>query len=194
MGDNMVQAGSRCRDDRWSLLGMTALITGGTQGIGHAVVEELAGLGARVHTCSRNEANLNACLHDWEMKGFQVTGSVCDVMSRGERVKLMDTVSSVFCRRLNILPPLCLHQRALAQLATPPFASARWRVSYSWNGFPSCEPLKSGKRKNSSWTPWRAKGGFVPCGIPLPTCILLHNRADYLCGWRGGSEWLPPKT
>ncbi|XP_030938497.1 tropinone reductase homolog At5g06060-like isoform X5 [Quercus lobata] len=103
IGDNMVQAGSRCRDDRLSLLGMTALVTGGTQGIGHAVVEELAGLGARVHTCSRNEANLNACLHDWEMKGFQVTGSVCDVMSRGERVKLMDTVSSVFSRRLNIL-------------------------------------------------------------------------------------------
>ena len=34
MGDNMVQAGSSCRDDRWSLLGMTALVTGGTQGIG----------------------------------------------------------------------------------------------------------------------------------------------------------------
>ena len=69
-------------------------------------MEELAGLGARVHTCLRNEANLNACLHDWEMKGFQVTVSVCDVMSRGERVKLMDTVSSVFSRRLNILVSL----------------------------------------------------------------------------------------
>nr|XP_023918939.1 senescence-associated protein 13-like [Quercus suber]POF02306.1 isoform 2 of senescence-associated protein 13 [Quercus suber] len=103
MGDNMVQAGSRCRDDRWSLLGMTALVTGGTQGIWHAVVEELAGPGAKVHTCSRNEAYLNACLHDWEIKGFQVTGSVCDVMSCGERVTLMDTVSSVFSRRLNIL-------------------------------------------------------------------------------------------
>ena len=34
IGDNMVQAGSRCRDDRLSLLGMTALVTGGTQGIG----------------------------------------------------------------------------------------------------------------------------------------------------------------
>ncbi|KAM3739844.1 hypothetical protein ACB098_08G053200 [Castanea mollissima] len=106
MGDKMVKAGSRCRDDRWSLLGMTALVTGGTQGIGHAVLEELAGLGARVHTCSRNEANLNACLHDWETKGFQVTGSVCDVMSRGKRVKLMDTVqfnSVQFSRRINIL-------------------------------------------------------------------------------------------
>ena len=34
IGDNMVQAGSRCRDDRLSLLGMTALVTGGTHGIG----------------------------------------------------------------------------------------------------------------------------------------------------------------
>ena len=34
MGDNMVQAGSSCRDDRWSLLGMTALVTGRAQGIG----------------------------------------------------------------------------------------------------------------------------------------------------------------
>ena len=69
-------------------------------------MEELAGLGAKVHTCSRNEAHLHACLHDWETKGFQVTGSVCDVMSRGERVKLMDTVLSVFSRSLNILVSL----------------------------------------------------------------------------------------
>ena len=72
----------------------------------HAVVEELAGLGAKVHTCSRNEAYLNACLLDWEIKGFQVTGSVCDVMCRGKRVKLMDTVLSVFSRSLNILVSL----------------------------------------------------------------------------------------
>ncbi|KAM3691992.1 hypothetical protein ACJW31_08G053600 [Castanea mollissima] len=57
----------------------------------HAVVEELAGLGAKAHTCSRNEANLNACLHDWEKKGFQVTRSVCDVMPQGERINNVGT-------------------------------------------------------------------------------------------------------
>ncbi|GLT55373.1 hypothetical protein SLA2020_285020 [Shorea laevis] len=99
----MAQAGSSSGDGRWSLLGMTALVTGGTKGIGHAVVEELATLGARVHTCSRNESQLTACLHDWEMKGFQVTGSVCDVMYPGQRVELMHKVSSIFNRKLNIL-------------------------------------------------------------------------------------------
>ena len=42
MGENMVQAGSRCRDDRWSLLGMTALVTGGTQGIGSLSLQLIA--------------------------------------------------------------------------------------------------------------------------------------------------------
>ncbi|KAL3529375.1 hypothetical protein ACH5RR_008697 [Cinchona calisaya] len=39
--------------------GMTALVTGSTQGIGRAIVEELAQLDATVHTFSKTEAELN---------------------------------------------------------------------------------------------------------------------------------------
>lgn len=88
---------------RWSLSGMTALVTGGTRGIGYAVVEELAELGATVHTCSRNEAELNQRLQEWSGKGFSVTGSVCDISSRPQREQLMEKVSSLFCGKINIL-------------------------------------------------------------------------------------------
>ncbi|KAM1949282.1 hypothetical protein ACFX15_009355 [Malus domestica] len=88
---------------RWSLKGMTALVTGGTKGIGYAIVEELAGLGATVHTCARNEAQIVERLREWEDKGFKVTGSVCDLTSKAQRENLIKTVSSIFNGKLNIL-------------------------------------------------------------------------------------------
>ncbi|XP_030964360.1 tropinone reductase homolog At5g06060-like isoform X1 [Quercus lobata] len=90
-------------NSRWSLQGMTALVTGGSKGIGHAIVEELAGFGAIVHTCSRNEVDLNECLCEWRKKGLQVTGSVCDVSSRAERENLISTAFNLFNGKLNIL-------------------------------------------------------------------------------------------
>ncbi|EOA28865.1 hypothetical protein CARUB_v10025109mg [Capsella rubella] len=90
-------------DKRWSLQGMTALVTGGTKGIGKAVVEELSMLGARVHTCARDETQLQERLREWQAKGFQVSTSICDVSSREQREKLMETVSSLFQGKLNIL-------------------------------------------------------------------------------------------
>ncbi|CAN1282629.1 Tropinone reductase homolog At5g06060 [Linum perenne] len=89
--------------NRWTLHGKTALVTGGTKGLGYAIVEELAGLGAIVHTCSRNQAELSKCLNEWKNKGLEVTGSVCDVTSAAEREKLIETLSSQFEGKLNIL-------------------------------------------------------------------------------------------
>lgn len=67
------------------------------------MVEELAGFGAAVHTCSRKEAELHKCLKEWEAKGFLVTGSVCDASSKTEREKLVQQVASSFNGKLNIL-------------------------------------------------------------------------------------------
>ncbi|XP_048609882.1 tropinone reductase homolog At2g30670-like [Brassica napus] len=90
-------------DKRWSLEGMTALVTGGASGIGHAIVEELASFGARIHVCDISETLLNQSLSEWEKKGFQVSGSTCDVSSRPEREILMQIISGIFDGKLNIL-------------------------------------------------------------------------------------------
>lgn len=68
-----------------------------------AIVEELAGLGATVYTCSRNEMELNKRLQEWEESKLSVMGSICDVSSWVEREKLMEKVSSTFQGKLNIL-------------------------------------------------------------------------------------------
>ncbi|TKY67386.1 Tropinone reductase [Spatholobus suberectus] len=99
----MAGANIGSKSSRWSLQGMTALVTGGSKGIGYAIVEELAQLGAIVHTCSWNEAQLNESLHQWIAKGYRVTGSVCDVASRADREALITRVSSEFNGKLNIL-------------------------------------------------------------------------------------------
>ena len=66
-------------------------------------MEELAEFGARVHTCCRSQEDLDKCLKEWEAMGFKVSGSVCDVQSKEQRKKLMETVSSLFNGTLNIL-------------------------------------------------------------------------------------------
>ncbi|KAL8525672.1 hypothetical protein ACS0TY_015060 [Phlomoides rotata] len=94
---------SAAKPSRWSLHGSTALVTGGTRGIGHAIVEELASLGASVHTCARNEDELEKCLRVWRDEGLRITGSVCNVSSEADRGNLLDTVSSVFNGKLDVL-------------------------------------------------------------------------------------------
>ncbi|CAJ1800816.1 unnamed protein product [Sphenostylis stenocarpa] len=91
------------KDRSWSLHGMTALVTGGTRGIGHAIAEELVEFGATVHICARKQQDIDKCLEEWNSKGFRITGSVCDVLSRDQRENLMTNVSSIFHGKLNIL-------------------------------------------------------------------------------------------
>ena len=68
----------------------------------HAIVNDLSGFGAAVHTCSRTQAELNKCLQEWRSQGFVVTGAVCDVSSRPQREKLIQEAVSNFNGKLNI--------------------------------------------------------------------------------------------
>lgn len=83
--------------------GRTCLVTGGTKGIGRAVVEEMGGLGARVYTCARSAADLEELLAHSKAQGWDVQGCVADVSKAEDRQRLVAAVSEAFGGQLQVL-------------------------------------------------------------------------------------------
>lgn len=87
----------------WSLTSKTALVTGGTKGIGAAIVSQLSSLGCRVLTCSRNGDELAERICEWNDIGLDVQGVVADVSTPEGRETLRNEVETRFEGRLDIL-------------------------------------------------------------------------------------------
>ena len=79
---------------RWRLDGATALVTGGTAGIGAATVEELCALGASVFLCARHDVEPR--VRAWRERGLQVAGVVADVSTSEGRAALVAAVAAHF--------------------------------------------------------------------------------------------------
>lgn len=82
----------------------TALVTGGTKGIGAAIVTQLSSLGCQVLTCSRNADELSDRLFEWnDQHGLDVHGVVADVSTSEGRETLRKEVEERFGGKLDIL-------------------------------------------------------------------------------------------
>ena len=76
----------------WNLEGKTALITGGTKGIGRATVLEFAKLGAKVIFTARDGAAVTAFQQELGEMGYIASGMQGDVTSEDDQDKLTDFV------------------------------------------------------------------------------------------------------
>ena len=63
----------------FDLTGRTAIVTGGSRGLGEEMAEGLAEAGASLMLCARREQWLAPTLDTFRARGFQVEGMVCDV-------------------------------------------------------------------------------------------------------------------
>jgi Tropinone reductase 1 len=73
----------------WQLRGRNALVTGGTRGIGRAIVSELRELGAHVTLVARTQADVDAAVREL---GDGVTGVAGDVTSSADRARIVADV------------------------------------------------------------------------------------------------------
>ena len=74
--------------DSWTLQGKRALITGGTEGIGLAVAEQMLGLGASVFVVARDEGRLEKRLAAWQAAGAEAHGVAADVGVAEDRERM----------------------------------------------------------------------------------------------------------
>jgi NAD(P)-dependent dehydrogenase (short-subunit alcohol dehydrogenase family) len=80
------------RMTRISLDGRTALVTGGSRGLGLAIARELGRLGAHVTLAARDAAELDTAREDLASRGIAVSVLVCDLAERGEGARIVEQV------------------------------------------------------------------------------------------------------
>lgn len=86
----------------WRLNGQSALVTGGTKGIGWAIADELLRLGAETHIVSRHEDDVDRCVSAWRANNFPAYGIAADVKSAGGRKQIFERLNET-AKSLNIL-------------------------------------------------------------------------------------------
>lgn len=65
--------------------GKVAVVTASSTGIGKAIAERLAQEGAAVVISSREKKHVDEVVAEFEKKGYEVIGVVCDVGKKADR-------------------------------------------------------------------------------------------------------------
>ncbi len=82
--------------DLFDLSGRTAIVTGGSRGLGEEMAEGLAEAGASLMLCARREQWLTPALDAFRSRGFKVEGMVCDVADAAQVQAVVDKTVAAF--------------------------------------------------------------------------------------------------
>jgi gluconate 5-dehydrogenase len=82
--------------DLFDLTDKTAIVTGGSRGIGVEMAEGLAEAGASLMLCARREEWLNDTVEEFRGKGFRVEGKVCDVSRESDVQSVVEETVQTF--------------------------------------------------------------------------------------------------
>ena len=80
----------------FDLTNRTAIITGGSRGLGLEMAEGFAESGASLMLCARREQWLTPALDELRGRGFRVEGRVCDVSNPADVQAVVDATMSAF--------------------------------------------------------------------------------------------------
>lgn len=87
---------SRNVKELFDLTGKTAIVTGGSRGIGREMAEALAEAGANLMLCARRREWLDETVNEFAERGFSAVGKVCDVSKPEEVQAIVDSTVKRF--------------------------------------------------------------------------------------------------
>jgi len=87
---------ARSLRELFDLTGKTAIVTGGSRGIGKEMAEGLAEAGANIMLCARRAEWLDESVNEFRAKNYNVEGRICDVAKPDEVEAVVNDAVTVF--------------------------------------------------------------------------------------------------
>ncbi|NUR31490.1 MAG: SDR family NAD(P)-dependent oxidoreductase [Catenulispora sp.] len=165
--------------------GKTALVTGGSRGLGLLIAERLGRRGCRVMICARDADELETAGRRLRAAGVDAETVVCDVTDPGAGKHLVDTVTSRF-GQLDVLVNNAgvIQVGPLKALTGPDFDNA-WQTMFAGPlrlilaALPQMRARRSGTIVNIA-----SIGGRIPVPHLLPYVAAKHAMAGFSSGLR----------